>query len=291
MVRDVNCHCTHCFKCQVSKAPVNKPAPLQPVITTRPWETVAIDLLKISPSGAGKQYILVVQDYFSKWPFAFAMTDQKADRIVQLMKDNVFALVGPLTKLYSDQGRNFESHILSDLCATFGVPKSHTNPYQPKGDGFVERMNRSLLNLLRTYTDSRHNWEKHLQLLRTTRHSVTSLSPYEVLFGSNPPSLHFPTIQTSVIPDPSSYSILLQRTDLEPHEMVEANIIEASDRQCNSYNNCAKKALSVGQHVLLTNPTCGKLNPRWTVLWDDYKSCRPNNCRSTDGESIANSPC
>ena len=85
MTRDVNHHCSHCFKCQVSKAPVNKPAPLQLVITTRPWEMVAVDILKVPASGTGKQYILMVQDYFSKWPFAFAMTDQKADRIVRTM--------------------------------------------------------------------------------------------------------------------------------------------------------------------------------------------------------------
>ena len=271
MTRDVNHHCSHCFKCQVTKAPASKPAPLQPVITTRPWEMVAVDVLKVPASGIGKQYILVVQDYFSKLPFAFAMADQKANRIVQLLKDNVFALVGPPTKLHSDQGRNFESRILSDLCAAFGAKKSHTTPYHPMGDGPMERMNRSLLNLLRAYTDNRHDWEEHLQLLlffyRTTRHSVTGLSPYEVLFGSNPPSLHLPNIQTSVIPDPSSYSICLQKKLLELRELVEANIIEASDRQCQTYSNCAQKALSVGQHVLLTNPTCGKLDPRWTGPW------------------------
>ena len=32
-------------------------------------------------------------------------------------------------------------------------------------NGLVERMNRSLLNLLQTYTDSIHDWEEHLQLL------------------------------------------------------------------------------------------------------------------------------
>ena len=151
-------------------------------------------------------------------------------------------------------------------------------------------MNRSLLNLLRTYTDSRHDWEEHLQLLlffyRTTRHSVTGLSPYEVLFGSNPPSLHLPTIQTSVIPDPSSYSIFLQRTLLELHEMVEANIIEASDRQCNSCNNCAKKALSVGQHVLLTNPTCGKLDPRWTGPWTITRLVGPTTVTVQMGKAL-----
>ena len=57
----------------------------------------------------------MAQHYFSKWPFAFAMPDQKAARIVQFLKDHVFHLVGPPSKLHSDQGRNFESCILSDL--------------------------------------------------------------------------------------------------------------------------------------------------------------------------------
>ena len=125
---------------------------------------VAVDILKVPPSGTGKQYILVVQDYFLKWPLAFAMADQKADKIVQLLKDNVFALVGPPTKLHSEQGRNFESRILSNLCTAFGVKKSYTTPYHPMGDGLAERMNRSLLNLLRVYTANKHDWEEHLQL-------------------------------------------------------------------------------------------------------------------------------
>ena len=112
MARDVNNHCSQCHKCQISKAPASKPVPLQPVVTTRLWEMVAVDILKVPPSLTGNQYILVAQDYFSKWPFAFAMPDQKATRIVQLLKDHVFALVGPPSKLHSDQG-NFESHILS----------------------------------------------------------------------------------------------------------------------------------------------------------------------------------
>jgi len=36
---------------------------------------VAVDILKVPPSLQGNQYILVAQDYFSKWPFAMAMPD------------------------------------------------------------------------------------------------------------------------------------------------------------------------------------------------------------------------
>ena len=86
-----------------------------------------------------------MQDYFSKWPFAIPLSDQKAEKIVQVLKDHVFALVSPPLQLHFDQGRNFESHILSELCEAFGVTKSHTTPYHPMGDRLVERINRSQL--------------------------------------------------------------------------------------------------------------------------------------------------
>ena len=87
MGKDVVHHCTHCLKYKVSKAPPSKPAPLQPVISSKPWELVAVDILKVPRSAEGNQYLLVVQDYFSKWPFARAIADQTAERIVQVLRD------------------------------------------------------------------------------------------------------------------------------------------------------------------------------------------------------------
>ena len=102
---------------------------------------VAVDVLKVLISTNGNRYLLVAQDYFSKWPFAMMMPDQTAERIVRILRDKVFTLVGLPKKLHSDQDRNFESRILADLCKAFGVKKSHTTPYHPMGDGLVERMN------------------------------------------------------------------------------------------------------------------------------------------------------
>ncbi len=65
----------------------------------------------------GNQYILVAQDYFSKWP------DQTAEKIVEILRDEVFTLMGTPKKLHLDQGRNIESRILGDLCKAFGVEK------------------------------------------------------------------------------------------------------------------------------------------------------------------------
>ena len=268
--RDVVHHCRYCTRCQFTKAPESMPAPLQPVIASKPWELVAVDILKVPPSSQGNQYVLVVQDYFSKWPFARGLPDQKAERIVQVLKDDIFSLVGPPRKLHSDQGRNFESTILAGLCEAFGVKKSRTTPYHPMGDGLVERMNRSLLSLMRSYVNKERDWEEHLQLLlflyRTTKHATTGLSPYEVLFGSNPPSLHTPDLPSTSILEPSDYSAVLRGKILELRELVNANQVESADQQQKSYLGC-KPSISVGQKVLLNNPTKGKLGLRWTGPW------------------------
>ena len=56
---------------------------------------VGVDILKFPMSSKGNQYLLVAQDYFSKWPFAIALPDQKAATIVRVLQDQVFTLVGP----------------------------------------------------------------------------------------------------------------------------------------------------------------------------------------------------
>ena len=273
MARDVAQYCNHCIKCQTTKGRPGVPAPLQPVIASRPWELVAIDVLKVPMSLQGNEYILVAQDYFSKWPLAVPMPDQKAKRIVQILKDQVFTVVGPPEKLHSDQGRNFESYILSELCKAFRITKSHTTPYHPIGDGLVERMNRTLLNLLHTYTDleGHGDWEEHLQLLlfayRTTKHSSTELSPHEVLFGYNPPSLLVPTSNVPEPMDLAKHSTVLCKKLLELRELVESNIVVSAYCLQKTYRSGESITLSANQKVLVDNPTCGKLDAHWTGPW------------------------
>jgi len=148
-------------------------------------------------SSSGNQYMLVAQDYFSKWPFARAMPDQKANRILQITSHEIFTLVGPPSKLHSDQGQNFESNILADLCKAFHEKKSHTTPYHPMGDGLVECMNRSLLiSPSATYIEKEAHWDQNLQFLITppSTHPLASLC----LKLSLDPTLHLFTFSISI---------------------------------------------------------------------------------------------
>ena len=85
MAKDTIRYCSLCSTCQITKSLPAQPAPLQPIIASRPWELVAVDILKVPQSAQGNQYILVAQHYFSKWPFAQPMPDQKAERIVKIL--------------------------------------------------------------------------------------------------------------------------------------------------------------------------------------------------------------
>eukprot|EP00731_Ephydatia_muelleri_P003703 Em0001g3703a len=94
---------------------------------------------------------------FTKWAEAVPMPDQTAERIVLALID-IFSRFGIPEILHSDQGRNFESTILKKTCAAFGIVKSRTTSYHPQGDGMVERLNRTLLQLLRAYVQQQPDW-------------------------------------------------------------------------------------------------------------------------------------
>ena len=107
----------------------------------RSWQMVAVDILEVPLSFNKNHYLLVTQDYFSKWADVIPLPNQTADRITkELVK--VFANYYMPDILHSDQDHNFESCILRQILEAFGVQKS---VYYPQGDSMVERFNHSLL--------------------------------------------------------------------------------------------------------------------------------------------------
>ena len=83
------------------------------------WRDIA-ENVKLPLSRNNNRYLLVVQDYFTKWADAVPLTDQTAARITgELTK--IFSQFGHPDVLHSDQGRSFESTILAQTLQAFGV--------------------------------------------------------------------------------------------------------------------------------------------------------------------------
>ena len=92
----------------------------------------AVDILKVPLLTNKNCYLLVIQDYFTKWADAIPLPDKSAFHITtELIK--CFCTYGPPQILHSDQGRSFESAIFTQVLDVFGIHKSCTTPYHPKG--------------------------------------------------------------------------------------------------------------------------------------------------------------
>ncbi|KRZ81504.1 Retrovirus-related Pol polyprotein from transposon, partial [Trichinella sp. T8] len=92
-------------------------------------------------------------------------------------------LVGPL-----EETRNGNRYILVEVCQLFGVAKTRTTAYHPQSDGLVERMNRTLLDLLaKASIDHPDDWDAHLDRVllayRSSVHHTTGATPSRVIFG------------------------------------------------------------------------------------------------------------
>ena len=154
---DVRDWCRTCAVCASRKSPPAKPrAPLEPIIASYPMQLVAVDIVGPFPeSESGNCYILVVADYFTRYTEAYPLPNQEATTVANVLVNEFFLRYSPPERLHSDQGRNFESAIITETCRLLGVEKSRTTPYHPQSDGLVERFNRTLLDMLATAVDDR----------------------------------------------------------------------------------------------------------------------------------------
>ena len=268
MLQDIAKYCRDCIVCQRTKPPIPMKAPLTSVPIGRPWEMVAVDILEVPLSLHNNRYLLVIQDYMTKWAEAIPLPNQTAACITnELVK--VFSRYGIPDILHSDQGRNFESTILCQTLEAFGVTKSHTTAYHPAGDGLVERFNRSLLQMLRAYTQQHSDWEKYLHFVlyayRTATHSSTGVSPFELMFGR---CAHKPPLSNKMAHDVISYQDQLRAKLAHLYDFVELNNVEASHHQKRNFDQHAQsRTFSVGDTVWLSIPTAGKLDPKWEGEW------------------------
>ena len=183
-------HIAKCSRCLKRKS-TPQVAPLQPILLSQPLELVHLDYLTLEPSKGNIENVLVITDHFTKYALAYASKTQTAQATARILWDNFICHYGFPEQFISDQGRNFESDLIKELCKIAGVKKLHTTPYHPQSNGQCERFNSTLCNMLGTLSDEeKSDWKSHLGCMthayNCTKHASTTHSPYYLMFGRHP---------------------------------------------------------------------------------------------------------
>ena len=187
---DVVSYINSCPRCLCRKSQPDK-APLLNIEASQPLELIYLDYLKIEPSKRNIENVLAVTDHFTRYAQAFPSKTQTALATAKLLWNNFILHYGFPSKIITDQGRNFESELIENLCQLAGVQKLRTSPYHPQTDGQCECFNGTLLNMLGTLTpEQKKDWKTHVPALvhayNCTRNAATGFSPYYLLFGREP---------------------------------------------------------------------------------------------------------
>ena len=276
LAKDVQHYVQNVCQCLKRKKPNREQrAPLVNIHSSEPFELVSVDFLHLDKSKGGYEYLLVLVDHFTRFVQVYPTRNKKGRTAADKIFNEYILRFGFPKRLHHDQGGEFENKLFDRLHELAGVEASRTTPYHPQGDGQVERMNRTLINMLKTLPEVyKSNWKDHVNKLvfayNSTKNSSTTFSPFQLMFGRSPRLPIDFMFNLHQDPDNVSYG---QYVSSWKKAMQEACVIAGKNAKKNA--GLGKKfhdkklfgaTLSVGDRVLVRNTQkggTGKLRSHW----------------------------
>ncbi len=201
MHKDINTYTDVYHTCAINKGSVSKTVPIlsypSPI---EPWDTLAIDLLKLPMTIDGHQHLLVATDHFSRYSTPIPLKNETAQTVATALIDKVFCKFNNPKVLLSDNGTEFNNSILTEICNQ-SIRKTNIMVYHLATNNMAECQNRKILShlhtLVRNIRSFWHEWMPQVAAsLNSSLHTSRGKTPHFVVFGKDK---HLP------------YSVLIQK--------------------------------------------------------------------------------
>ncbi|MCP4473389.1 MAG: transposase family protein, partial [Gammaproteobacteria bacterium] len=139
-------------RCKPKLKPLNIPE--------APMDRVGMDVLKLPMSEEGHNYLLVLQDYLTKYLFAYPIERETAEVIARVLVSDFFKSFGLPRELLTDRGSAFISNLFHELEKLYQIDHLFTTSCHPQTDGMVERANRTIISsMAKLLSDFGGSWE------------------------------------------------------------------------------------------------------------------------------------
>lgn len=196
----------------------------------------------------GMRYILILVDIFSKHVRLYAIRRANTDTILHKLTHDYLPKHGPIKKILTDNGTQFTSSKWTEQLQSLEIKTSFTTIYHPESNP-VERVNREIGRILRTYCSHKHTtWVKWLDnieyWLNNTTHQSTGFTPTQILTGKKPSLYIDRFISLPTNEQTTDVNIII--------ELAKSRLQKRAD-QCNRIKDQKKKfpTYQMGQQVLV----------------------------------------
>ena len=135
--------------------------------------------------------MVVIIDSFTRWVELYACRGTGAAEAVRALISYIKTFGQP-SQLLSDNGAQYASDVVAELCKILGTEHVRTIPHSHQENAIVERVNKEILKHLRALVHDDKtisNWSKRLvfvqRILNTTVHESLGVAPCQLLFGNS----------------------------------------------------------------------------------------------------------
>ena len=267
MPSQVKSYCQSCTACQMyNYACLHNKAPLKPIQVNRPWQLVGVDFMgPFKESSHGNKYIVLAIDHFTKYAEGAATVSFDACTTAGFLFNNIICRYGMVERILSDQGVNFESHLIQHLCTLLGIEKLHTSTYHAACNGITERLNKNIKpNIAKFVNDTHNDWDLFLQMAisayNNSLHTSIGMTPFEAHFGRKSVLvadvvMNHQLPSTTRLNDISDFTFALRASASYISDIVRENTTRAQVKQQANYNRFVKDraVFKVGDVVKINN--------------------------------------
>ena len=199
--------CTSCQLAKITRHTRTRPEPID--MPSERFQHVHIDLVGPLSETQGHSYVLTCVDRFTRWPEAVPLTNIEAETVAKAFIAGWISRFGSPATVTTDRGTQFESALFRELCKLTGTDRIRTTAYNPRANGMVERIHRTMKAALMCHRDE--DWMTALPFvllgIRTSLKEDIGCSSAELVYGTTltlPADLVLPTTNSNFA-DPSSF--------------------------------------------------------------------------------------
>ena len=150
-----------------------------------------IDLVPELPPSGGYVNIETAMDVFSRYSFAYPTSNKDAKTIAKVLINIMTEHAYLPTKLISDKGSDFMSHVIKEVVGVLGIILKHATTKHAQTIGLLERSHASIKQAMKIETGERRSmWHKYLNIAvlnyNTSYHTSIGCEPSRVFHGCIP---------------------------------------------------------------------------------------------------------